>query len=218
MKKKILIALLFVLMAATIVSANEVMKFSESNHRVAIDGKKLEVTDKMFISNGVNYIQLRYICEALGADVSWSRTSREIDIFTNNNDGSFDESTDNKKGDSADRKKGAFMQTPEGFETKDAIPDAEIALAVGRAILEAYTGRPMDMETEKRILKLKVSFNRGVILGKHREYWTIWQDWMIKPNIVGVGPAYPRVVLDKTTGEIISICTVDGQYDQFKDY
>ncbi len=46
-----------------------------------INGKKVEVDAKAFIQNGRTYLPLRFVAEALGADVNWEAATQQIVIL-----------------------------------------------------------------------------------------------------------------------------------------
>ncbi|MBE7011372.1 MAG: hypothetical protein E7415_01715 [Ruminococcaceae bacterium] len=91
------------------------------------------------------------------------------------------------------------------------IPDEETALVVGKAILEKYTEKPLEHETEDKIYYLEVEYL------DQQNAWRICQTFRYKDENKGWsagGKFYrPYVVISKQTGEVLSINT----YSSFGD-
>lgn len=167
------------LAAVTIASA-----FERSDYNIRLGNDNIIMQYPSFVQNNRLYVSIRNLCEALGIPVYWNDDENEVhvDIY-------------NKKVPVSDKTE---------YKEEGVIPDEEMALTIGKAILEKYAGEQMEYETEDKIYYLNAEFL------EQYNAWRIYQTFEYKNGGVwNVGDDFysPTVTLSKSSGEVIFINT-----------
>lgn len=183
MKKSIIISIMFVLLLMGTVFASGSI-YEKSDNIIKLGNQNMQLESPIFLINDKIYVSLRNLCNELNIPIEWDGENGEamIDIY-------------HKKVPVSDKTE---------YKEQGVIPDEETALAVGKAILEKYAGKPLEYETDKRIYYLRVSFVES------ENAWIIVQNFKYKnPNVIGSTDFadFAHVKLSKSTGEILFINT-----------
>ncbi len=187
MKRIMILSICLVLCLSMVSSAEKVLsekKFQKATYGIKIGIEDAEFEYPVFNNEGNTYVSLRDICKELHIPVYWNEETKEAVVDKPNSEISISNSTKRKE---------------DGI-----IPDKETALAIGKIILETYTGEKYEYETKNVKYFLVAEFNE--------EYnaWEIVQNYEYKkmPNFaLGGGGKRPCIALSKNTGEVIYMNT-----------
>lgn len=168
--------------ATTIVFAAETMYQSKTN-AVQIGAEVLQFENDLYNINGKTYVPVRELADYLKIPIDWDSNSEMVSLDTNHKQVHVPEKTEYK---------------PEGV-----IPDEETAYQVGKIILETYAGKSLEYETDEKIYYLAVEYRENV------NAWCVYQTFDYKNGDSWVAEILyvPAVVLNKNTGEVVSINT-----------
>lgn len=177
--KKLIIAILMLAISASIVSATDWQIFEKVDYAIKIGNENYESNYPSYIRVGRMYLPLRSFCDALGIPVEWDEENKEVkvDIY-------------NKK---------LNVSSHTQYKEEGVIPDEETALAVGKIILEKYTGKPMEYENEDWKFYLNARYIQSL------NAWCVSQTAEIKHSGGGGGGAVPTVYINRNTGEVMYI-------------
>ena len=183
MRKKVIFALVLVFyIITTIVFATERI-YQVKNNEIQIGPEIIHFTNRIYNIEDKTYVPIRELAEALRIPIIWDSDNDRV--FLNNTH--------------------KMVHVPEKSQYKEegVIPDEATALKIGKIILETYAGKSLEYETDERNYYLTVSYNE--------EYnsWLVKQSYSYKDGTGGgaVGIYEPAVILNKNTGEVISINT-----------
>lgn len=195
MKKVMILSICLVLCLSMVSSAEKVLSkdnFQEATHGIKIGVDDVEFNYPVFINEGNTYVSLRDICKELRIPVYWDEQARVAVIDKYNSEIIVSTLTERKK--------------------EGVIPDEETALAIGRIILEKYSGEKYEYETKNVKYFLEVEFIEEYNVWKVSERYELKRE---PPNCAFGGPlAY--VYLSKSTGEVININTYSSIPDDFE--
>jgi len=189
MLKKIIIAsiaisfLTFSFVFATIASSGNIV-FELCSFNIKLGNSDINVKNTAYLKDNSIYVPLRGICNELGMSVSWNNEKKEATI------------------DKYSKKVNVSHKTV--FKEEGVIPDEEIALIVGKTILEKYAGRNMEYESDENIYYLTV------IDCPEENAWIVVQNFERKNPMSGGSTDYgdfANVKISKSTGEVIYINT-----------
>lgn len=147
------------------------------------------------IQNDKVYVPIRDMCNALNMPVYWNGDKQEVYVDIYNKRLPVSKYTEYKEG--------------------GVISSEKMALKVGKIILEEYSGKSMEYETDNKIYYLTAVFL------EEENAWVIRQKMKYKnPKTIFVieGNAYyPTIKLNKTTGEVLFINTYATFDDSTKE-
>ncbi len=168
--------------ATTIVFAAETMYQSKTN-AVQIGAEVLQFENDLYNINDKTYVPVRELADYLKIPIDWDSNSEMVSLDTNHKQVHVPEKTEYK---------------PEGV-----IPDEETAYQVGKIILETYAGKSLEYETDEKVYYLAVRYQEEF------NSWYIEQTFDYKDGRGwgAVGIYVPAVILNKNTGEVVSINT-----------
>ena len=187
MKKKI-ISVICIFLAMSIVMI--VSAFEVSNYNIRLGNTQITTQYPSFIEDNRMYVSIRNLCDILGIPIYWNEDKNEVHIDIYNKRVSVSDKTE--------------------YKEQGVIPDKETALIVGKAILEKYSDKQIEYETEDKIYYLEAKFLE--------EYnaWSVYQTFKYKYKggwVVGDKFYRPTIIISKNTGEVISLNT----YSMFID-
>lgn len=182
MKKRYIAALVCaVLLPPAAFAAGESGLFEATNFKLKIGNENIQLDEPLYVKNDRTYVPLRNICDALGIPVEWDDSNQEAVLDVYDKDIKVSEKTELKE--------------------EGVIPDEETALAVGKAILESYMGKPVEYETEDQTYYLTVDYLENF------NAWSITQLCCLKNGAWGGYVYFPNVKISKSTGEVLYINT-----------
>lgn len=178
-----IVPIVIIVVCATAVLANVSGVFELADYSIKIGDAAVTLQTPIYENEDRVYVSLRSICDELGIPISWDGEKREVTMDVNN--------------------KRVQVSDKTSFKDEGVIPDEETALAVGKAILEKYAGKPMEYETDRTIYFLRTEY----LVEKNA--WRIIQNFKFQPGIIGGidGGDFASVELSKNTGEVMYINT-----------
>lgn len=160
---------------------SEMQTLSDAQVKFTVNGEAKSFKNELFLKDGVTYVPLRECAEEWGFQVEWNEKDRQIEVDT-------------------DHKVVPDLVEAEVIVEQGVIPDEETALAVGKAILEAAMGRSMVYQDGERELRLTAYYYEGI------NAWIVYQTGRYEGRMwYGTNLHRPYVVINKNTGEVISI-------------
>lgn len=188
MKKSFLYCMIFSLSASTIVMAADMRLTSSNVIRMGVEN--IEFSNDLYMIDEKMYVPIRELSEKMRIPIMWDEEKGQLELLTDFKEVSVNDKTELKE--------------------KGVVADESVAYQIGKIILESYTGETLEYETDERIYFLQVQFQ------EKSNSWRISQTYKFKNNKGWTsGDAFytPTVVLNKNTGEVISINT----YSQIKE-
>lgn len=190
MKNFIVIGFVSVVLLFAIVGVNANNIFEGSSYSIKIGDKNINNNHTAFMNNDSIYVSLRNICEELRIPVTWNDKSKEATIGINNKEVEISERTRRNE--------------------NGVVPDAETAINLGKIILEKYTGKDVEYESDKYIYYLKATFL------EEENTWLVVQNIKYKHPYIGSmdgGADFIHIKISRGTGEVLYI----NDYSTFGD-
>lgn len=180
--KKVLCALsIMSILCATVAAANNDILERLYEYNIKIGMKQAHFSDGVYIKNDKIYVPLRELCDNLNIPIEYDSTNKQV--FLN----IYKRSSEH------------YMNTNK--KEDGIITDEETAVAVGKIILEKYSGKETEYETEDAIYYLKAKYSET------DNAWLVYQDVKFKGTKGwSVEGAYPMYVgISRCNGEILTI-------------
>ena len=156
-----------------------------SGNIVRIGAKDVKFNNDLYIIDEKTYVPIRELSEKMRIPILWNDEKKQLELLTDFKTIHVSDKTELKE---------------EGI-----IPDEQTAYQIGKIILERYAGEPLEYETDERIYYLQTQFQ------EKSNSWRISQTYEFKNGNHGwsSGDAFyvPSVILNKNTGEVVSINT-----------
>ena len=181
--KKLATIIVLLIFSTSIVFANGDTLLNNFTQTVRIGGADFKTDDLCWIKNNRIYVPLRSFCDFIGIPVVWNNETKDVDINIYN--------------------KIISTSSKTVYKDEGIIPDEETALTIGKVILEKYSGKTMEYETDDKIFYLKAQYLKDV------NAWDIiqWFDYKDGRNWAASGIYLPSVRINKNTGEVVYINT-----------
>lgn len=183
-KKQYIAILIYAFFVPSIVFAAEDSGFFEAvDFKLKIENRNVQLDEPLYIKNDRLYVPLRNMCDTLGIPIEWDDNTKEATLNV------YDKSIK--------------VSSKTELNEEGVIPDGETALAIGKAILESYMGRPVEYETETEIFYLRAEFLQ------EKNAWRVIQNFKFKDGIAGGidGGEFINIEINKNTGEVLYINT-----------
>ena len=175
MKKKIVACIVILLACVVFVAAFDIAEFHLTAGR-----QEAEFQKPIVVKNGSAYVPLREFCEFLKIPVSWDGATHTITVDP-------------------------YRKTVDSFgeneqHNRELVPDEKTAVALGRIILETYSGTQMEYETAENIYYL------AVMEDDTQNAWMVYQTYDPKAGGGWASSILPPCVwINKNTGEVLAI-------------
>lgn len=188
MKKWILSCLILIAATQLVVMAANV--YLANSNVIRIGAEDMKFNNDIYTIDEKIYVPIRELSEKIRIPILWDGGKNQVELLT-----------DFKT-----------VHTSEKTQLKEdgIIPDEETAHEIGKVILEKYAGEAMEYETDERIYFLIVKFQ------EQYNSWRVTQTYKFKDENKGWGSSgiyVPEVILNRNTGEVISINT----YSEIKE-
>jgi len=191
--KKFTAIIILLLFSTSFVFANGDTLFNSFTQTIKIGSSDFKPDDFNYVKNDRVYVPLRSFCDSIGVPVTWNNETNVVDV-----------NIYNKK-----------ISTSQKTEYKDdgVIPDEETALAIGKVLLEKYSGKTMEYETDDKIFYLKAEYIQEI------NSWDIiqWHDYKDGRKWIASGIYLPKVRINKSTGEVMYINTYSSFESAIRD-
>ena len=156
--------------------------YAGSKINIQIGTDDIEYKNEVYNINDMIYVPLRETFENLSIPVEWDEEKNTAHVFTQYK---TVKSSENSK-----------------YNENGIIPDEETAYKIGKIILETYTGKEMEYESDEGTYYLSVTYR------ELDNSWRVSQE--LKYAVGGgdgTGTYSPTVALNKNTGEVMYINT-----------
>ena len=177
---KFLFAVLGIAITSTIILAISLVIVK--NDGTGEEGVDVEFIDGVYISDGKVYVPIQELSEVLGVPVVWNDETKQLEYPIASKEVLHNETESNTA------------------LSNGVIPDEEAAKSIAKIIFESCLGKPVEYQENGYELYLTVDFSEA------RNVWIVVQWAKYNGEFFGGGNNIsPRIMLDKSTGEVISI-------------
>lgn len=155
----------------------------KNNYVIQVGKEELKFENEPILYNDKIYVSIRELCEKQGIPIIWDETNNKVILDVS--------------------KKKVKVSPKTVYKESGIVPDEETALSIGKTILEKYSDREVEYESENGYYYLSASYT------ENDDTWLVKQNFKIKNGTYNTGDLVyvPYIKLRKSTGEVVGINT-----------